>query len=73
MGYRTSKGEDTRQQIYDWMKAYKAERGYMPTIKEITEGLGLWRNGVVWHLEQLRKENRIKFEDGKMARTLRFR
>lgn len=73
MGYRTSKGAETRQQIYDWMKAYKDEHGYMPTVKEISEALGLWRNGVIYHIEQLRNENRVKFEDGKMARTLRFR
>ena len=55
MGYKTSHGADTRQQIYDWMKAYKAEHGYMPTIKEVAEGTGLWRNGIVWHLEKLRR------------------
>jgi hypothetical protein len=38
MGYKTSHGADTRQQIYDWIKGYKAEHGYMPTIKEVSEG-----------------------------------
>lgn len=73
MGYKTSHGADTRQQILDWIKAFKDEHGYMPTIKEVSEGTGLWRNGIVWHLEKLREEGRVKFEDGKMARTLRFR
>jgi SOS-response transcriptional repressor LexA len=73
VGYRTSKGAETRQQIYDWIKAYKTEHGYMPTIKEVSEGTGLWRNGVIYHIEQMRGEGRVHFVDGKMARTLRLR
>lgn len=72
MGYKTSHGAETRQMIYDWIKAYKAEHGYMPTIQEVVKGTGMWRNGVNWHLQKLREEGRVKFEDGRMARTLRL-
>ena len=44
---RTSKtrGDRTRKEIYDWMRAYEDDRGLPPTIREIMDGVGFSSTG----------------------------
>jgi len=60
-----------QREVFDWIVAYIAERGYSPTRREIMKGFG-WgtTNATMSHLIPLRKKGWIDWIDG-TARTIR--
>jgi repressor LexA len=60
-----------QREVFDWIVAYIAERGYSPTRREIMKGFG-WStpNAAMSHLLPLRKKAWLTWEDG-CARTIR--
>jgi len=70
-GVTTDHGDQQRLSLMVFMRGFRKENGYMPSIKQIAEALGMQRTSVVWHLEMLREEGRIDYADGNMSRSLR--
>ena len=61
-----AKSEQTMDRIYDFLKAYREEHGYMPVTIEIAEGLGLSSTSVVaYHLTKMELRGDIKRAPGK--------
>lgn len=71
-GTRTMQGDAARQRIMSFIRVFEKEYSYMPNLVEIAQGTGLLRNSVRFHLEVLRRGERVAFTDGMMARTLRL-
>lgn len=66
---RNSRGDQTRDNILDFIADYKAAHLYSPTIREIANHLGMSTNTIFLHLHILRDDGVITFEDRK-ARTI---
>lgn len=60
-----------QREVYAWIVAYIADKGYSPTRREIQRGFG-WAtpNAAMCHLIPLRKKGWIDWADGS-ARTIR--
>jgi predicted transcriptional regulator len=72
-GKKNDIGEASRDRMVEYIRTYKREHKYMPTLAEIARDLNLPRTAVVWHVEKLREQKRVAYEDGNMARSLRLR
>jgi predicted ArsR family transcriptional regulator len=72
-GKKNDVGEASRDRMVEYMRSFKKERKYMPTLAEMARDLKLPRTAVVWHIEKLREQRRVTYEDGNMARSLRLR
>lgn len=60
------------QQIVEFIRSYKQERGYMPTMQEIGAGVGLAsRSAVHRHLVAMRAAGVVEWE-ANQTRTLRL-
>jgi hypothetical protein len=71
MGNGTQQGRETRDKIYQAIKAYHEEHGYPPTRREIGKKTGLRSSGTIQtHLLILKEQGRIYFEP-LAPRTLR--
>lgn len=57
--------------ILAFIERYSADHGYQPTVREITEGVGLKSYGMMagYYLPRLQKAGRIAYVDGK-SRTV---
>ena len=63
---------DRQQKIYDFIKSYIAENHYSPTMREITDAVGLKSVSTVHgHLDRMRDKGYINFVNTS-ARTLRI-
>jgi hypothetical protein len=71
-GVTTDHGDANRRALMLFMGGFKDSQNYLPTIADMSRGLGMHRTAVVWHLEMLRDEGRIDYVDGHMARSLRI-
>ena len=58
------------ESIYKFIVGYQKERGYAPTLTEISKGVYLSRSGVYRHLEKLEQQGRI-WRDERIARGIR--
>ena len=60
-----------QREVYAWILAYIADKGYSPTRREIQRGFG-WAtpNAAMCHLIPLRKKGWLTWTDG-FARTIR--
>lgn len=55
-----------QQEVLDFLRAAIAERGYVPSIREIVEGLGLHSTSTVhYHLTGLAERGMIRWDKGK--------
>jgi len=52
------------RQVYDELKRYHAEYGWMPTTREIGEAIGITYSGVSMYLKRLSKKGLIEREEG---------
>ena len=59
-----------REKIVAFIRAFIAEHGYSPTVREMAEAVGLSTSGVFHHLEALRAEGIVTGGPG--ARTWRL-
>lgn len=66
-------GEASRERIVEYIRTFKREHKYMPTLAEMSRDLNLPRTAVIWHIEKLRESKRVTYVDGNMARSLRLR
>ena len=65
-------GEARRRNIVGAIETMTAENGYAPTIREISDVVGLRSpDSVVYHLLILRDAGRVTWKEGK-SRTLRI-
>jgi LexA DNA binding domain len=71
-GAHTAEGNLARERVLAFMVQFEKEHGYMPLIDEIASAVGMYRNGIGFHLKRMREDGKIDFVDGKMSRTLRF-
>ena len=63
---------DRQQKIYDFVKTYIAENHYSPSMREITDAVGLKSVSTVHgHLDRMREKGYIDFANTS-ARTLRI-
>lgn len=61
-----------RKQIYDFIASYIEENNYSPSMREITEGVGLQSASTVkWHLDCMQSDGYLDFEPSK-PRTIRL-
>ena len=61
-----------RKQIYDFIAVYIEENRFSPSMREITEGVGLQSASTVKsHLDRMQREGYIDFEPTK-PRTIRL-
>lgn len=61
-----------RQQIYDFIAAYIKDNNFSPSMREITEGVGLQSTSTVkGHLDRLQRDGYLDFEPSK-PRTIRL-
>ena len=58
-------------QVYESIKAFLAERGYSPVVRDISAALGVSTSTVHYHMHRLRRKGLIAFENGK-PRTVRL-
>jgi biotin operon repressor len=72
-GATTTHGDKQREALMLFMRAFRDTQHYLPTIADISSGLGMARTAVVWHLEMLRDEGRVDYVDGHMSHSLRLR
>lgn len=71
-GTRTMQGDAARQRILSFIRVFEKEHSYMPNLVEIADGTAMFRNSVRFHLEILRRAEKVAYTDGMMARTLRL-
>jgi repressor LexA len=65
------KGLSPRQaEIYEFIKAYRAEHGYAPTFRDVASGVGLYLTTVIAHLKALKNKGFVTWNEG-IARSLR--
>lgn len=65
-----TKGETTRQRIYDFIVDFITSKGYSPSVREICDGIGMNSTATVsYHLDILEKLGKIKTEINK-TRTI---
>ena len=57
----------------EYIRAFKKEHKYTPTLAEVARDLNLPRTAVVWHIKKLREQRRVTYQDGNMSRSLRLR
>jgi repressor LexA len=56
-----AKGQHRREQMLDFIRAYRGSHGYSPTMQEIADSLGMsGLNGVARHLKLLEAAGRIR-------------
>ena len=72
VGVRTTAGDAARAQLLGFIREFQAERGYIPSLKQMIDATGIQRASVAWHLTKLRESGVVGFEDGNMARSLRL-
>lgn len=61
-----------QKQIYDYIKKFIADNHYSPSIREITDGVGLKSSSTVHgHLDRMREKGYITFIDT-CSRTLQI-
>jgi SOS-response transcriptional repressor LexA len=61
-----------QDQIVEFIKSHVTEKGYAPTIREITKAVGLQSSSTTHgHLERLKKKGVITWENGSV-RTLKL-
>lgn len=72
-GVTSTHGDKQRDALMLFMRAFKHDNRYLPSIAEMASDLNMQRTAVVWHLEKLREEGRVDYVDGKMSRSLRLR
>lgn len=65
-----SRGDATRAAILWFVRDYRTEHGYSPTVREIATGTGRSVNTIWLQLRILREKGLLTFEDRK-ARTVR--
>lgn len=64
----TKDGRRHRKQIIEYLKAYREEQGYSPSIREIAVWTGIPTTSVFYHLSVLEREGIITRKEGQ-ART----
>ena len=64
-----SKRGKTRQDVYDFVCQYKAENKYSPSFRDIASGVGISVSTVKFHLENLKEEGLLTFEQ-KLNRSI---
>ena len=57
--------QDTTDQIYTFIRAYKAKHGYPPSQEEIAQACYRSRPVIVRHLDRLEMQGKIRREPGK--------
>lgn len=65
-----NQGDERRRDIVRFIRAFTKKNDYAPTQREIAEAVGLYKNGVAYHLDVLEKQGKIKTTPGK-ARSIR--
>lgn len=54
-------GTETRQRVYNFLVEFMIKHGYAPSVREITDGVGLKSTSSVYaHLVHLETEGRIE-------------
>lgn len=71
--HRTDEGRATRERLLDYLRQQQAEKGYLPPIAEMGRAMGMARNGVKWHLNILREEGKIDYDQANMSRSMKLK
>jgi repressor LexA len=61
---------ETQQKVLDYIKLYSSDKGYPPSIQEVSEYFGWNRVGAYSHVKAIEKKGFIKRVPGK-SRTMR--
>ena len=65
-------GKVARKKIYDFIKSYIQKNKYAPTVREISEGVGLKSTSTIhMHLSKLKYMGVLTYEE-KKPRTIRI-
>lgn len=72
VGVTNDHGDANRALLLRYLTEFYRERRYMPTIAQMAAATGLQRTAVAWHLQKLREQKKLDFEDGNMSRSLRL-
>jgi hypothetical protein len=72
MGVQTEAGQASRDRIMAALRLYRKEHHYLPTVTQVAEMTGIQRTAVVWHLEKMREQKVLTYEDGNMSRSIRL-
>lgn len=63
------KRNKTRTEMLDFIRKYRAENGYSPSYRDISDGLGVSIATVTFHLHKLREAGLIQFTH-KISRSI---
>lgn len=72
MGVKTAVGQASRDRIMEYLRGFRREHHYLPTVTQVSQTLKIERNSVVWHIEKMRDQRVLTYEDGNMSRSLRL-
>lgn len=61
---RRDQGRRQRQAIMDFLRAYMAEHGWAPSMREIADHIGTYPPNVMQHLRKLQAEGKIVLGGG---------
>jgi SOS-response transcriptional repressor LexA len=68
---KTDQGREKREMILDWLRDYRDQHGYMPSRRELCDGLGLSVGVLKHHVDSLVEQGYLKYEPGSF-RTMRL-
>lgn len=68
---KTDEGRIRRQVVLSLIRGYIREHGYPPSQRELQQQAAIPDTTLRWHLNSLREQGYLRWEDGAMARTLR--
>lgn len=71
-GKPQTQGDLQRTKVLAYLKHFHKRHGYMPSLKEVSQATEVPRSTLAWHLDMLRDEGKVDFDDGLMARSLRW-
>lgn len=63
---------DNIEKVYDYLKSCMEEKGYPPTIKQISSDLNLKEHEVQEAFKQLKESGRVKITDIPRKTTIEF-
>lgn len=68
---KTDEGRIRRQVVLSLIRSYVREHGFPPSQPEISARTGIPNTTLRWHLNSLRDQGFLRWEDGAMGRTLK--
>lgn len=69
-GVPTRKGNQYRSEILDFLREYRRQHGFAPSMSELADHLGLARSSCLHHINVLADEGFLTYLSGDPSRTI---